>query len=62
MLGEFTSALNSKTEEELLKNVAPTLSGKTVIIIATASRRGRSRTGLLCSVPEAFSKSAATTS
>ncbi len=34
VLDEFTSALDSKTEEELLKNVTPSLSGKTVVIIA----------------------------
>jgi len=34
VLDEFTSALDSKNEEELLRNLAPPLSGKTVIIIA----------------------------
>jgi ABC-type multidrug transport system fused ATPase/permease subunit len=34
ILDEFTSALDSKTEEQVLKNVAPLLKGRTVIIIA----------------------------
>lgn len=34
VLDEFTSALDSKTEQELLKNLAPHLKGRTVIIIA----------------------------
>lgn len=34
VLDEFTSALDSKTEQEILKNLAPLLKGRTVIIIA----------------------------
>lgn len=34
ILDEFTSALDSKTEEQVLKNVLPLLKGRTVIIIA----------------------------
>jgi ABC-type multidrug transport system fused ATPase/permease subunit len=34
VLDEFTSALDSKTEQELLKNLTPLLKGRTVIIIA----------------------------
>lgn len=34
VLDEFTSALDSETEERILKNIAPWLEGRTVIIIA----------------------------
>jgi ABC-type multidrug transport system fused ATPase/permease subunit len=34
ILDEFTSALDSETEERILRNIAPWLEGRTVIIIA----------------------------
>ena len=34
VLDEFTSALDSETEERILRNIAPWLEGRTVIIIA----------------------------
>jgi len=34
ILDEFTSALDSETEDRILANLAPRLEGKTVILIA----------------------------